>query len=583
VFFDKIKLNIIIFWKWFIVIYIQLVESMALIALSAYLYNQLHVLKNLIKDELRFVDKIILIVFFSVLGIIGSYTGVNVEPYTISGIKQGSSYIGIHDAIANTRPIAAIVAGYIGGPVFGALVGAAAGTHRYFLGGFTALSCGIATVVEGLVGGIIKKFSKNENFNLKKVFIGSVAAEFCQMIIILIIAKPFNSALKLVQIISVPMILINSFGAVIFINIIKSAREEYNRIGATEAQRALNIAKKTANYMRKGFNGDTAKNVCEIIYEMTNADGIVIGDKNGFLAYSGDDIDENELKKSIIVYNKSADYRTIELKDRINPMYFVCAPFRIPNSGFEGMLGLGVRSKKNINFYFIQFGKDLSDLLSNQIELYKLDKLAKEASTAEFRALRAQIEPHFFFNALNTIASFCRTNPLKARELIMDLSNYFRQTLKRQEDFVYLKDEIEFVQSYLSIEKARFGDRLNLIIDIPDEMLEKKVPVFVLQPIVENAIKHGILPKPEGGKVYLKAFFEDDEMHFSVTDTGVGMDEKRLNEVLTKWPGIGLKNVNERLKLLYGEDYGLDIKTSVNKGTKISFRISMREVSSING
>jgi two-component system LytT family sensor kinase len=100
---------------------------------------------------------------------------------------------------------------------------------------------------------------------------------------------------------------------------------------------------------------------------------------------------------------------------------------------------------------------------------------------------------------------------------------------------------------------------------------------------VENAIKHGILPKPEGGKVYLKAFFEDDEMHFSVTDTGVGMDEKRLNEVLTKWPGIGLKNVNERLKLLYGEDYGLDIKTSVNKGTKISFRISMREVSSING
>jgi two-component system LytT family sensor kinase len=556
---------------------------MALIALSAYLYNQLHILKNLIKDELGFVDKIILIVFFSVLGIIGNYTGVNVGPYAIDNIKQGSGYIGMYDAIANTRPIAAIVSGYIGGPVFGALVGAAAGTHRYFLGGFTALSCGVATVVEGLIGGLVRKLSKNENFNLKKVFIGSVAAEFCQMIIILMIARPFNSAIKLVEIISIPMILINSFGAVIFINIIKSAREEYNRIGATEAQRALNIAKKTANYMRKGFDGNTAENVCEIIYEMTNADGIVIGDKSGFLAYSGVDIDENELKKSIIEYNRSADYRTIELKDSANPMYFVCAPFMIPNSGFEGMLGLGVRSKKNINFYFIQFGKDLSDLLSNQIELYKLDKLAKEASTAEFRALRAQIEPHFFFNALNTIASFCRTNPLKARELIMDLSNYFRQTLKRQEDFVYLKDEIEFVQSYLSIEKARFGDRLNLIVNIPDEMLEKKVPVFVLQPIVENAIKHGILPKPEGGKVYLKAFFQDDEMHFSVMDTGVGMNEKRLNEVLTKWPGIGLKNVNERLKLLYGEDYGLDIKTSVNKGTKISFRISMREVSSING
>jgi two-component system LytT family sensor kinase len=560
---------------------------MALIAISAYIYNQSHVLKNMIKGELKFIDKIALIVFFSLLGIIGNYTGVNVEPYAMDNIRPMGSiqagYIGLHDAIANTRPIAAIVAGYIGGPVFGVIVGIIAGTHRYFLGGFTALSCGVATLAEGLVGGLIKKLSKDEGFNLKKVFIGAVAAECCQMIIILILSRPFSSALKLVEIIAVPMILINSLGSVIFINIIKSAKEEYDRIGAIEAQRALNITKKTVNYMRKGLNEKTAKNVSEIIYEMTNADGIFIGDKNGFLAYSGISIHEEKLRQEIQKYNKSPDYKIIELQYDGKSMFFVCAPFKIPNSGFEGVLGLGVRLKKNINPYFIQFGKELSDLLSNQIELYKLNKLAKEASTAEFRALRAQIEPHFLFNALNTIASFCRTNPSKARELIIDLSNYFRQTLKRQEDFVYLKDEIEFIQSYLSIETARFGNRLQLIIDIPDEMMDEKVPVFVLQPIVENAIKHGILPKPEGGKVYLEAFFENDEIRFCITDTGVGMNEERLNEVLTKWPGIGLKNVNERLKLLYGEDHGLDIKTSVNNGTKISFLISMREVSSING
>lgn len=560
---------------------------MALIAISAYIYNQSHVLKNMIKGELKFIDKIALIVFFSLLGIIGNYTGVNVEPYAMDNIRPMGSiqagYIGLHDAIANTRPIAAIVAGYIGGPVFGVIVGIIAGTHRYFLGGFTALSCGVATLAEGLVGGLIKKLSKDEGFNLKKVFIGAVAAECCQMIIILVLSRPFSSALKLVEIIAVPMILINSLGSVIFINIIKSAKEEYDRIGAIEAQRALNITKKTVNYMRKGLNEKTAKNVSEIIYEMTNADGIFIGDKNGFLAYSGISIHEEKLRQEIQKYNKSPDYKIIELQYDGKSMFFVCAPFKIPNSGFEGVLGLGVRLKKNINPYFIQFGKELSDLLSNQIELYKLNKLAKEASTAEFRALRAQIEPHFLFNALNTIASFCRTNPSKARELIIDLSNYFRQTLKRQEDFVYLKDEIEFIQSYLSIETARFGNRLQLIIDIPDEMMDEKVPVFVLQPIVENAIKHGILPKPEGGKVYLEAFFENDEIRFCITDTGVGMNEERLNEVLTKWPGIGLKNVNERLKLLYGEDHGLDIKTSVNNGTKISFLISMREVSSING
>lgn len=187
------------------------------------------------------------------------------------------------------------------------------------------------------------------------------------------------------------------------------------------------------------------------------------------------------------------------------------------------------------------------------------------------------------FNALNTISSFCRTNPSKARELIIDLSNYFRQTLKREEDFAYLKDELEFTKSYISIEEARFGNRLKLIIDIPDKMMTAKVPAFILQPIVENAIKHGILPKPEGGSVYLKASFKDKEILFSVEDTGVGMSNERLNEILTKWPGIGLKNVNERLKLLYGEDHGLSIKTSLNNGTKISFLISMKEVSSANG
>jgi two-component system LytT family sensor kinase len=560
---------------------------MALIAISAYIYNQSHVLKNMIKGELKFIDKVALIAFFGILGIIGNYTGVNVEPYAMNSIKPMGSiqagYIGLHDAIANTRPIAAIVGGYIGGPIFGIIIGIIAGTHRYFLGGFTALSCGVATLAEGFIGGLIKKYSKDEDFNLKHVFIGAVSAECCQMIIILLLSRPFSAALKLVDIIAVPMILINSLGSVIFINIIKSAKEEYNRIGAIEAQRALNIAKKTMNYMRKGLDRKTAKNVSEIIYEMTDADGIFIGDKNGFLAYSGIDICEDKLKKEVKNYNKSPDYRVIELINSDRSMFFVCAPFKIPNSGFEGVLGLGVRSKKNINPYFVQFGKELSDLLSNQIELYKLNKLAKEASTAEFRALRAQIEPHFLFNALNTIASFCRTNPLKARELIIDLSNYFRQTLKRQEDFVYLKDEIEFIQSYLSIETARFGDRLRLIIDVPEEMMDKKVPVFVLQPIVENAVKHGILPKPEGGEVYLKAFFEDGEIRFCVRDTGVGMDQKRLKEVLTKWPGIGLKNVNERLKLLYGEDHGLDIKTSVNNGTKVSFSISMREVSSVDG
>lgn len=553
---------------------------MALIALSAYMYNHSSVLKQLIKDELGTVDKILLVIFFSTLGILSNYTGVNVEPANnISSETMALGYLGMHDAIANTRPIAAIVSGYIGGPLIGVIVGLISGVHRYALGGFTAVACTIATIVEGLIGGIARKYSKDESLNVKHAFFAAIVAECFQMIIILIFARPLISALILVKIIAVPMILINSLGTVIFISIIKSVKEEYNKVGAIEAQKALNIAKRTVKYMRKGLGEETAKNISKIIYEVANIDGILIGDKSDILTCSVKNINKIKLRESIYKCDKFPVYKIINE----GQMFFVCAPFNIPNSGFQGVLGLGLKSKKNINNYFIQFVQELSDLLSNQIELYKLNKLAEEASIAEFKALRSQIQPHFLFNALNTISSFCRTNPSKARELIIDLSNYFRQTLKREEDFAYLKDELEFTKSYISIEEARFGNRLKLIIDIPDKMMTAKVPAFILQPIVENAIKHGILPKPEGGSVYLKASFKDKDILFSVEDTGVGMSNERLNEILTKWPGIGLKNVNERLKLLYGEDHGLSIKTSLNNGTKISFLISMKEVSSVNG
>ncbi|MCT8976335.1 histidine kinase [Clostridium sp. CX1] len=538
-------------------IYIQMLERMALIALAAYIYNQSHIFKNLIKDELTVTDKVGMIVFFSLLGIIGTYTGIELEPY----------------AIANTRPIGAIVAGYVGGPIVGVIVGAISGTHRYLLGGFTALACGIAAVVEGLTGALARKYSKDGAFSVRSAFIGGIVAECMQMLMLLIFARPLESAVKLVGFISLPMIIINSFGVLIFINIIQNARNDYNRIGAIQAQKALNIAKRTMGHIRKGLNKDTAEEVAKIIYEISDIKGVFIGDKTGLLAYYGEEVNEEALKENLYSYYKLPNYRVIKVNNHNRQALFVCTPFLVSGDKFEGLIGLRVKSEKNIDLYFWEFAKALSELLSTQLELYKLNKLAQEASTAKFKALRAQIEPHFLFNALNTIASFCRTSPTRARELIIDLSNYFRQTLKKQEDFVALKDELEFIQSYLSIEKARFGERLQLIVDIPEDMMNMIIPSFVLQPIIENSIKHGILPKPEGGSVYVKACYVKQDISISVEDTGVGMSEEKLKEVINEWPGIGLKNVNERLKLLYGERYEVKIVTALNKGTKVSFSL----------
>lgn len=562
---------------------------MSLIALAAYIYNQTKIFKNLVQDKLEISDKFMLILFFSILGIIGNYTGVNIEPYAIDNINHSiglkSGYIRFNDAIANTRPIAAVVSGYIGGPVLGGIVGIICGLHRYLLGGFTAFSCAIATVFEGIIGAAVRKYSKDSDLNVKRIFFGTVIAELIQMIIILIFSRPFDVSIRLVRIIAIPMILINSIGAAIFVNIIKNTRERYNKIGAIQAQKALSIAQITVNYMRTGINKETAKNVSKIIYDMSDVDGVFIGDKNKMLSYSGVELDKNKLEDKLKEYYLKPHYEIMEVSSDDKKLFFMCVPFNMYNSDFEGMIGFGVRDKKYLNTYFKQFVMELCDLLSNQIELYKLNKLAQEASTAKFKALRAQIEPHFLFNALNTIASLCRTDPLKARKLIVDLSNYFRQTLKRQQDFVALRDEIDFIKAYLSIEKARFGNRLKLIIDIPEYLMDYKVPVFVLQPIIENAVKHGILPKADGGSVSLRAvlYNNDSRIKFFIEDTGVGMDDSILKAISdNNGLGIGLKNVNERLKLLYGEEYGINIKTMLNKGTKVSFIIPIKEACILN-
>ncbi len=551
-------------------IYIQLLESMSLIALSAYVYGQTSIYKkSFYKNTTTFFSELRITLFFSLLSIIGTYTGVNIIPSSSNSLNTINSY-----ALANTRPIGAITAGYIGGPLVGIIVGSIAGFQRYTMGGFTALSCGLSTIVEGLCGGIAQKYSRNNNLDAKVGCLAAMAAEVLQMIIILIFSRPFKEALELEKIIAIPMIVINSLGVVIFINIINNASEQYNRIGAMQAQKALIIAEQTLNYLKNGFNKETAVNVAKIIYDSDNFKGVFIGNNKEILCYCGKSIPIEPLNEALKSYYSNPDYKIISVhpSDKYGEKYFFCIPIFDENK-LEAVVGLKIKSERYIDEYFIQFAKQLSSLLSTQLKIHKLDKIAHEAYIAEYKALRAQIHPHFLFNALNTISSFCRIDPNKARQLIIDLSNYFRLTLKRDEDFVTIREEFDFLNSYLSIENARFGDRLKVNIDIPDILMEYKMPVFILQPIIENSIKHGILPKPSGGIVHVKARLVEDKLFFQIKDDGIGIAEDKLKEIFKNSSGIGLKNVNERLKLLYGENCMLKIESFPNEGTCVSFTI----------
>jgi two-component system LytT family sensor kinase len=190
---------------------------------------------------------------------------------------------------------------------------------------------------------------------------------------------------------------------------------------------------------------------------------------------------------------------------------------------------------------------------------------------ARLSALSSQINPHFLFNTLNTVSSLIRTNPDKARQVVYRLSNILRRLLRKTDNFAPLRDELAFIEDYLSIEIARFGDKLRFSKEIDESAMDCQVPTMILQPLIENSIKHGLAAKLDGGTVRLSGTTRDDgegrRLLLAVEDDGVGIDEARLGTILQQ-AGIGVSNVNERLQVLFGGSYRLEIASRPGVGTR---------------
>jgi len=191
---------------------------------------------------------------------------------------------------------------------------------------------------------------------------------------------------------------------------------------------------------------------------------------------------------------------------------------------------------------------------------------------ARMDALSSQINPHFLFNTLNTVSALIRFDPDSARGVVLKLSNILRRLLRKHETFVPLREELQFIDDYLDIEVARFGkDNLDIVKHIDEAALESFVPSMLLQPMVENCLKHGLAPKLGGGKIELRTTNRDGRLLIEIADNGVGISEEKLPHVYVE--GIGLSNVRERLRVLYGTDFHLDIASRPGEGTVIRIEI----------
>jgi two-component system LytT family sensor kinase len=204
----------------------------------------------------------------------------------------------------------------------------------------------------------------------------------------------------------------------------------------------------------------------------------------------------------------------------------------------------------------------------NEIKLEQQKNLLMEA---RLQALTSQINPHFLFNTLNSVSSLIRTNPEQARVMILNLSRILRRLLRKHEHLSPLRDELDFIDDYLSIEKVRFGGKLRVEKHIEPGALDMLVPSMLLQPLVENSIKHGIGGKVEGGTIVLRARREKSTLYVSVEDDGAGISEQRLSTM--KDSGIGVTNVSERLKVLFGDEGVLRIESQEGRGTRVEIQV----------
>lgn len=354
------------------------------------------------------------------------------------------------------------------------------------------------------------------------------------------------------------------------------------------------IAHESLPFIRRGFNEESAQKIVEIIQKISDVAAVAITDREKVLAFIGAGcehhppgmpivtqatLDVIATGKSNVIKHKSGF--NCKRKDCNCPLESAVIVPLTCRGHISGTVKLYQTKNGQIPSYVSKLAGGIGQLLSMQMELAELDHQYQLVTEARLDALQAQINPHFLFNTLNTIGMFIRTDPNMARQLLEMLASFFRISLRQNVRENTLKEELDFVNKYLILERARFRDKLHIIRNIDKNLLDYWIPVLSIQPLVENAIRHGITPKEGKGTVQITARRSDQgEVEIIISDDGVGITPEVMPKVLEpgfgSGSGVGLSNVNQRLMILYGDQYGLKISSELGAGTKVMFRIPMK-------
>jgi len=551
----------------------SLMQQMCVYLVIAYLLSKTPLFAPLMQVTVRLPDKLVCYLVFSGFCIMGTYLGFQIE-----------------GAIANTRAIGAVLGGLLGGPVVGLAVGLTGGLHRYSLGGFTDAACAVSTTLEGLIGGsvhlyLLRRHRAEQLLNPMLALGTTLIAESTQMIVILLMARPFDQAARLVAHIALPMILTNAFGAALFMRLILDRRETMEKYSIAFSAKALRIAERSVGVLMQGFNEHNCTRMASIIQEETGVGAVAITDCEKLLGFVGVGADHHlpgapissphtidAIAHNEVIYADGATLPyTCSLSKDCKLGSSLIIPLRGEGNRVFGTIKLYEPKSKFFSSLNRTLGEGIARLLSNQVLAGKIEEQKRLLAQSEIKLLQAQINPHFLFNALNTLAAIIRRDPEAARQIVHYLSTFFRKSLKRVGDEATLKDEIEHVDAYLHIELARFAGRLDVEFAVPDDLLHLRLPTFSLQPIVENAIKYGISQMIEPGRITISAQRQDDVLTIVVEDSA------GLYQPTPEGDGLGMNLVDRRIKIRYGAAYGIEVRCEPECWTRVAIRLPVAE------
>ena len=577
-------------------LFIMMMERVGLIILLAYLLVNVRYFKTILLNREWLSSKFQLMAVFTLFAIISNFTGVEITENKIIS-TDFLTVLSDNASIANTRTLAIGVSGLIGGPFVGIGVGLIAGMHRVIQGGGTSLfylfSSSLVGIFSGLVGA---HFSRENQFPspLQAAGIGALM-ELVQMLFVFIFSGTVAEGWLLVKFIAFPMVLLNSIGTFIFLSIITSTLKQEEQMRAVQTHDVLELAAKTLPYFREGLTENSCREVAKIIKKYTKVAAISMTDTHQILAHVGAGSDHHIPELEVITELSRDVLKTGQLAIAKSKIQIGCSN---PSCQLSAAIVIPLTSKKEVvgtlKMYFTdatklthveeQLAEGLGAIFSSQLELGEAEIQSKLLKDAEIKSLQAQVNPHFFFNAMNTISALMRQNSEQARILLLQLSTYFRANLQgARQVLIPLTAELKHVEAYLSLEQARFPQRYQVNFKIDSDLDALLLPPFLLQVLVENAIRHAFGNRKVDNQIVVQLTKQVHTVAIEVRDNGIGISPDRLEKIgkeaieSEKGTGTALDNLNKRLVGLFGSASQLHFFQNETGGTTVLLTIPIEE------